>query len=123
VFRLVFGSAMAISLVVGFVAILRKDIVRHRAWMMRGYALGVGTGTQVLTNMPADIILGRMPEGTLRALLLGAGWVINRAVVEWLLRRRPTRRRAAVSAGAAAPRGRTLPAGAAGASRTSRRWD
>jgi uncharacterized membrane protein YozB (DUF420 family) len=103
VLRLAFGSAMAISLVVGLVAILRRDIASHRAWMMRGYAIGVGTGTQVFTSLPADLILGRMPEGTLRALLLGAGWVINLAVVEWVLRRRssrPSRRRAASPASA-----------------------
>jgi uncharacterized membrane protein YozB (DUF420 family) len=122
-FRLTFGSAMAISLVVGFVAILRRDVASHRAWMMRGYAIGVATGTQVFTNLPADIILGRMPEGTLRALLLGAGWVINLAVVEWLLRRRPTRGRSTISADAAGRRGRTLPAAAAAAPRTSPRSD
>ena len=122
-FRLTFGSAMAISLVVGFVAILRRDVASHRAWMMRGYAIGVGTGTQVFTNLPADIILGRMPEGTLRALLLGAGWVINLAVVEWLLRRRPARRQSTVSADAAGRRGRTLPAAAAAAPRRSPRSD
>jgi hypothetical protein len=111
VFRLVFGSAMAISLVVGFVAILKKDIASHRAWMMRGYAIGVATGTQVFTNLPADIILGRMPEGTLRALLLGAGWVINLAVVEWVLRRRPSRpaRRRHVADGPLAGSRRAVP--------------
>ncbi|TMC09614.1 MAG: DUF2306 domain-containing protein [Chloroflexi bacterium] len=104
VFRLVFGSAMVLSLVLGFVAILRRDVASHQAWMMRGYAIGVGAGTQVLTSLPADLILGRMPEGVLRALLLGAGWAINLAVAEWLLRRRPARR-ARVATAPAPPTG------------------
>ena len=30
-------------------AIRRGEIARHRAWMMRGYAIGLGAGTQALT--------------------------------------------------------------------------
>jgi uncharacterized membrane protein len=92
VFRLVFGSAMAIALVLGFAAILRRDIASHRAWMIRGYAIGQGAGTQVLTNMPWVLLVG--PPGVLaRALLLAAGWVINIALAEWLIRRQPVARR------------------------------
>ena len=38
--RLVFGSAMVASIVLGFAAVRRRDIARHRAWMIRGYAIG-----------------------------------------------------------------------------------
>ena len=41
-FRLVFGTAMVVSLVLGFAAIRRRDIARHRAWMIRGYAIALG---------------------------------------------------------------------------------
>lgn len=40
VIRLLVGSAMAVSLCLGFAAVLTRDIPSHRAWMMRGYALG-----------------------------------------------------------------------------------
>jgi len=40
VLRLVFGSAMAACLVLGFTAIRRRDIASHRAWMIRAYATG-----------------------------------------------------------------------------------
>ena len=33
--RLLFGSAMVVSIVLGFAAIRRRDVRRHRAWMMR----------------------------------------------------------------------------------------
>ncbi|MFG2053119.1 DUF2306 domain-containing protein [Micromonospora sp. NPDC048930] len=92
--RLVFGSAMAGCLVLGFAAIRRRDIARHRAWMARGYAIGLGAGTQVLTHLPWILLAGQ-PRGLTRVLLILAGWVINLAVTEWTLRRRPTPTRSA----------------------------
>jgi uncharacterized membrane protein len=89
-FRVFFGSLMAVSLVLGFVAIRRRQISRHRAWMMRGYALGVGAGTQVLTLLVGEIILGP-PGAVARGWLMGAAWVINLALAEWVIRRVPSR--------------------------------
>ena len=90
--RLLFGSGMIVSIVLGFAAIRRRDVNRHRAWMMRGYAIGLGAGTQVLTLAAGEIISGP-PSELSRALLMGAGWVINLAVAEWAIRRqrRPAR--------------------------------
>jgi len=45
VFRLLFGSAMVLSIILGFAAIRRRDIIGHRAWMLRAYAIGLGAGT------------------------------------------------------------------------------
>jgi hypothetical protein len=86
--RLLFGSAMLISLLLGGAAIWRRDFVEHGAWMLRGYAIGLGAGTQVLTNLPWVLLFGA-PDEFPRALLMGAGWVINLAVAEWIIRRRP----------------------------------
>jgi uncharacterized membrane protein len=88
--RLVVGSAMGASLVAGFAAIRRRDIAAHRAWMIRAYALGLGAGTQVLTEGFGEAALG---AGDLsKALSLSAGWIINAALAEWVIRR-PVRRR------------------------------
>ncbi len=57
--------------------------------MMRGYAIGLGAGTQVLTLLAGGLIVGP-PNELGRALLMGAGWAINLAVAEWIIRRRPT---------------------------------
>ena len=89
--RLVFGSAMAAAIVLGFLAIRRGDVARHRAWMIRGYAIGMGAGTQVITNLPWLLIFGT-PDQLARAMLMGAGWVINLAVAELAIRRTFTRR-------------------------------
>ena len=88
VIRLVAGSAMVLFICLGFAAIRRQDIPRHRAWMMRGYALGLGAGTQGFTHLPYFLFEGIQGELS-RALLMGAGWAINLAVAEWLIRRRP----------------------------------
>ncbi|MEU1723520.1 DUF2306 domain-containing protein [Nonomuraea sp. NPDC005692] len=85
-FRLLFGTAMAACLLLGLAAIRRRDVARHRAWMTRGYAIGLGAGTQAFTLAFGPAAFG--PPGELgRALLVGAGWVINLAVAESILRR------------------------------------
>jgi len=94
--RLVFGVSMVACLVLGVTAIRRRDIAAHRAWMARGYAVALGAGTQVLTHLPWMVLVGQ-PTGTPRVVLMLAGWVINLAVVEWALRRRPTARPDAAS--------------------------
>ena len=48
-FRLLAGTGMFTSLLLGSMAIRRRDIARHRAWMTRAYALALGAGTQVFT--------------------------------------------------------------------------
>ena len=91
--RLIFGSAMAVSLVLAVAAIRRRDFISHGAWMTRAYAIGLGAGTQVFTNLPWAILIGKPGESS-RAFLMGAGWVINVIVAEWIIRRRTTRPRA-----------------------------
>jgi uncharacterized membrane protein YozB (DUF420 family) len=88
--RLVFGSAMVVSIVLGFLAIRRRDVARHRAWMIRAYAIALAAGAQVFTLGIGEAVVGK--GDTSSALFAGAGWVINLAVAEWLIRRRPSRR-------------------------------
>ncbi|MGI5268565.1 DUF2306 domain-containing protein [Nonomuraea sp. CA-218870] len=90
VFRLVFGAAMAASIVLGLAAVRRRDFTAHRAWMIRGYAIGLGAGTQAFVLAPYYAIAGP-PDALARALLLGAGWVINLIVAEAIIQRWPVR--------------------------------
>jgi uncharacterized membrane protein len=92
-FRLLAGSAMAASIVLGYLAIRRRDLERHQDWMRRAYAIGLGAGTQALTQLPPLLLFGP-PDHLSLALMMGAAWVINIAVAEWLIRRRRTRRMA-----------------------------
>ena len=90
VLRLVFGSAMAACLVLGFAAIRRRDIASHRAWMVRAYALGLAAGTQVFTEGIGGAIFG---TGELAGdLAKGSAWIINLTIAEWAIRRPTTAR-------------------------------
>ena len=99
--RLLFGSGMVFSIVYGFIAIRRGDMIRHRAWMIRAYAIGLGAGTQVLTGIVGELAFGP-PNELENALLMGAAWVINLAVAEGSIRRKrahPARKTSAVVSG------------------------
>lgn len=96
--RLLFGSAMLLSILLGVAAIRRRDFAQHGDWMLRGYAIGMGAGTQPLTLMVGEMIVGP-PSELSRALLMGAAWVINLAVAEWIIRSRRTPRSGQVPAG------------------------
>lgn len=100
VFRLAAGSGMVASIGLGVAAVRRRDILGHRAWMMRAYALGLGAGTQVLTGMAESLLIAQ-PDALIHALAMGAAWLINLVVAEWIIHRRLTRH--ARSAGRVAP--------------------
>lgn len=87
VIRLVFGTVMATAIVVAFLAIRRGDVGTHSAWMTRAYAIAIGAGTQVFVFLPWTIAFGA-PDELTNAMLMGAGWVINLAVAEVIIRRR-----------------------------------
>jgi uncharacterized membrane protein len=95
--RLVFGSAMLASIVLSLDAIRRRDFAAHGAWMMRAYAIGMGAGTQVLTHLPWFLLAHAKPGELARGVMMGAGWVINVAVAEWIIRRGAARRSAVAS--------------------------
>jgi uncharacterized membrane protein len=103
VVRLIFGSAMLASIVLAVFAIRRRDFPSHGAWMTRGYAIALGAGTQVFTMLPWALVIGAADELP-RTVLMTAGWVINLAVAEYVIRRRPAHRSNRLAAGLGQPR-------------------
>lgn len=103
--RLVFGTAMAASILLGIDAVRRRDFKAHGAWMIRAYAIGLGAGTQVLTHLPWFILVGK-PGESARTVLMGGGWVINVILAEWIVRRGQTQSRLTTAS--------TVPAGSLG---------
>lgn len=97
--RLVVGVVMTIAILLALDAIRRRDFAAHGAWMIRGYALGMGAGTQVLTHLPWMLFAGSLTVSS-RAFCMGVAWAINALVAEWVIRRM-TRRRRAGTAGVA----------------------
>ena len=87
ILRLIFGTAMLASIILGVRALARRRYQHHGAWMTRAYAIGIAAGTQALVSIPWMVLAGQPGEAG-RALLMGAGWVINVAVAEYAIRRR-----------------------------------
>lgn len=114
VLRLVAGTAMAAAVVLALLAIRRRDIPRHRAWITRGYAIAQGAGTQaVLFGVLAAATGSSLGETdpALRTLVHGLGWALNLVIAERVLRRR------SAPAGPHLPRGVALTAVEEGAGR------
>lgn len=93
--RLAFASAMIGCLVLAIAAVRGRDFVRHRAWMMRGYAIGVAAGTQALTEGLSRALFGS--GMLLDDLAKGMGWVINLTVAELIIRKPRRARRPAAA--------------------------
>lgn len=101
--RLVFGTAMLASLVIAPDAIRRRDFASHGAWMIRAYAIGLGAGTQVLTHLPWFLLSDARPGELARGVMMGAGWMINVVVAEWIIARGKGAGAGASNRGAAPP--------------------
>jgi len=87
IIRLAFGSAMVAGIVLGILAIGRRNFAAHGAWMTRAYALGIAAGTQAIVL--AIWILSVGPVDSLTdAVLMAAAWGINAAVAELVILRR-----------------------------------
>jgi hypothetical protein len=97
--RLVFGTAWVAFIALGFAAIRRRDVTGHRAWMIRGFAIGLGAGTQAVT-LSAWLVAVGTPDRLGKAVLMLGSWLINLAVAEWIIRRpaKPSRATAQVRA-------------------------
>jgi hypothetical protein len=54
--------------------------------MLRGCALGLGLGAQVVTHLPWYLLPDIQGE-LARTLLMAAGWAVNLAVAEWAISR------------------------------------
>lgn len=91
IIRVLVGGAMAAFIVFAVAAILLKHIAAHRAWIIRAYALGIGAGTQPLTLAPILVVPSWYNEVGF-TLGMAAGWLVNIAVAEWIIKRGgPTR--------------------------------
>jgi hypothetical protein len=84
--RLAVGATMVAFIGMAVSCILRRDVRRHRGFMIRAYALGQGAGTQVLVLGPWTVITGES-GGLMRDLLMTLAWGINVVVAEWVIRR------------------------------------
>lgn len=84
--RGLFGLALLIALALAMAAIRSRDFLRHRAWAIRAYAIGMGLGTVALVFFPIYIIMGQVPTGLASDTLFVASWVLSIAFGEVVIR-------------------------------------
>ena len=84
--RVAVGCAMVASIFQAVVAVIKRNIAEHRAWMIRAYAMAQGAGTQVLVLLPVMVFSGEA-LGLTRDLLMTLAWFINITIAEWIIRR------------------------------------
>ncbi|MDI6102687.1 DUF2306 domain-containing protein [Actinoplanes sp. NEAU-A12] len=89
--RVVVVAYMVVSLILGFTAIRRRDFPAHRAWMIRGYAIGMGAGTQFFTSAVWMAAAGSFTPAS-RTATMAAAWLINAVAAEWIIRRKTRRK-------------------------------
>jgi hypothetical protein len=90
VVRVVVASAMFASIAVAWASILRRNVARHEAFMIRAYALGQGASTQVVVLLPW-MFISHESQGLTRDLLMTLSWAINVAIAESIIRARASR--------------------------------
>lgn len=84
--RGIFGLALLIALAMAMQAIRGRDVIRHRAWAIRAYAIGMGLGAVALVFFPIYVVTGQPPSGLASDLLFVGSWGLTVAFAEVLIR-------------------------------------
>jgi hypothetical protein len=88
-FRAVAGIGLLAAIGLGVSAARTRDFPRHRAWMIRAYGIGMGSGTVALVMFPIYIATGAPITGLLSEVVFVGWWALNVALAEWIARRTP----------------------------------
>jgi uncharacterized membrane protein len=85
------GAALLVALALGMSAIRSRDLIRHRAWMIRTYAIGMGSGTVALVFFPIYLVTGTPPNGLSADLVVTGWWGFNVVLAEVVIRQKQFR--------------------------------
>lgn len=85
--RGVFGAALVATLVLGVMAARANKLFRHRTWMIRAYAVGMGSGTIALVMLPFHLITGEPITGPVADTVFVGTWLVTIALGEWVIRK------------------------------------
>ena len=85
--RLLFGIALGVALVIATQAIRNRDFTRHRNWMIRAYAIGIGATAVSMVFFPIYAITGKPPTGLASDIVFLGFWTACIVFAEGLVRR------------------------------------
>ena len=86
-FRLLIGTAMFGFVIIAIRAIIGRDVMTHRAFMIRAFAIGIGASTQAFFGIFWIIVTGEEALGAFRDAVMIGAWLFNLAVAEFIIRR------------------------------------
>jgi len=75
-----------------FIAIRRHQVARHREWMIRAFAIGIGISTVRVVGGVLDVVLtpSGVPPQQIFVLSIWTGWALTLGAAElWIRRTRP----------------------------------
>ncbi len=85
--RLLFGIALGVALAFAMQAIRNRDFTRHRNWMIRAYAIGIGATAVSMVFFPIYVITGEPPMGLAADIAFLGAWTACVVFAEGLVRR------------------------------------
>lgn len=85
--RLLFGIALGGALALAMQAIRQREFIRHRNWMIRAYAIGMGATAVTTVFFPIYVITGEPPTGLVADIIFLGSWAACVVFAEVLVRR------------------------------------
>lgn len=85
--RLIFGIALGAALIIAVKAIRKGNIARHRNWMIRAYAIGMGATAVSMIFFPVYLVTGEAPTGAVADVAFCGAWLGCILFAEYLVRR------------------------------------
>ena len=85
--RLLFGIALGVALAIAMQAIRQRDLARHRDWMIRAYAIGIGATAVTTVFLPIYAITGEPPTGLVADVVFLGSWTACVVFAEGVVRR------------------------------------
>lgn len=85
--RLLFGIALGVALALAILAIRKRDVSRHRNWMIRAYAIGMGATAVTMVFFPIYVFTGAPPMGLAADIAFLGSWTACIVFAECLVRR------------------------------------
>lgn len=85
--RLLFGIALGVALAMAMQAIHKRDFTRHRNWMIRAYAIGMGATAVTMVFFPIYAITGEPPTGLASDIVFLGSWAACVVFAEVLVRK------------------------------------
>ena len=88
----VFGGLFLAAIATAFGAIRRREVARHREWMIRAFAVAIAISVVRVISVIADLLLtpGGVPPQTVFLISIWSGWILTLGIAElWIMRTRP----------------------------------